>query len=205
VTNTVQFFFDPTCPWTWLTSRWLVDVAGQLNLEVEWRSLSLALVNADREVPEKYRAPMQAGKAALRLVEAGREAGRPEQVGRYYTELGTRLHHDGAEPRWPWSPRWPGRPVSATSPGPSTTRGGTAPLPTPTTRPPRRRVPAWARPVVVPPGATIGFFGPIVSPPPTGDAAASLWRLVIAAVTMPGLYELKRGRTSGPQLGGRPA
>src|SRR5688572_18061408 len=90
----VTFYFDPACPFTWLTSRWLTAVAPQRGLEVRWRAFSLSLLNGD-DVPADHRAPMAASSRALRLVEALRADRREDQVAAFYTELGTRTHEAG--------------------------------------------------------------------------------------------------------------
>src|SRR5689334_5591429 len=56
VPSEVELFFDPVCPWTWATSRWLVEVAARRGIEVVWRSLSLAVLNAGKEIPPERRA-----------------------------------------------------------------------------------------------------------------------------------------------------
>lgn len=88
------FFFDPACPWTWRTSRWLVRVAEARGLSVEWRAFSLAILN-EGNVPPQFADAMTASSRALRLVEALRAQGRPEDVARFYTELGARSHDAG--------------------------------------------------------------------------------------------------------------
>jgi hypothetical protein len=202
--QTVQFFFDPTCPWTWLTSRWLVEVSAQAGFSIDWRSLSLALLNADREVPEQYRAPMEAGKGALRLVEAARQAGRSEEVGRFYTDLGARLHHDDAEATVALVTEVAGAAGLGDLAGAVTDTSWDDLLASSLKEARDLAGPDVGSPVLVPPGATFGFFGPIVSPPPTGAEASALWEIVTASVKLPAFYELKRGRTTGPQLGTRP-
>jgi hypothetical protein len=87
------YFFDPTCPFTWNTSRWLVDVAAERDVTLRWRPFSLYHLNsANPDYPEKYRVPAQRALRALRLIAALHETGRDEDTGRLYTELGTRTH-----------------------------------------------------------------------------------------------------------------
>ncbi len=52
---TVDFWFDASCPWTWITSRWIVEVAGERDLDVVWHPFSLAVLNEDKDIPEGYR------------------------------------------------------------------------------------------------------------------------------------------------------
>jgi predicted DsbA family dithiol-disulfide isomerase len=88
------YFFDPVCPFTWRTSRWLVSVAPERDVTVQWRSFSLSILNAEN-VPEQYKPMMDASTRALRLVEALRADHRNEDVGAFYTEIGNRTHEAG--------------------------------------------------------------------------------------------------------------
>ena len=81
-----------------MTSRWLVDATARTDTEVQWRNLSLAVVNADREIPERFRASMEASRRAHRVIAALRADQRNELIGDFYTEWGRRFHHDGDEP-----------------------------------------------------------------------------------------------------------
>jgi len=94
----IEYFFDPACPWTWMTSRWLTDAAGQRGIPIEWRSLSLQVLNAGKEIPEQYLARMAAGHRVHRVIAALRADGRDDLVGDLYTEWGRRFHHDGEAP-----------------------------------------------------------------------------------------------------------
>lgn len=203
--STIEYFFDPSCPWTWMTSRWLVDAAGQTGTDIEWRNLSLGVVNADREIPEQYRAAVAAGRNAHRVIAALRADGRNDLVGDFYTEWGRRFHHDRAEPsaglagevaaaigaeQWAAAAddaRWDPDVEASTKEGQELAGGGEVGSP----------ILAFGEP-------RVGIFGPIVSPPPSGDHAVALFEHVVAASSMPGFYELKRGRNAGPQFGPRP-
>src|SRR3712207_3416279 len=85
------YYFDPACPFTWRTSRWLVTVAPERDVTVRWRAFSLSILNGDN-APEQYRPMMAASSRALRLVEALAADGRHEEIGTFYTEMGTRTH-----------------------------------------------------------------------------------------------------------------
>jgi len=73
----VDFWFHPGCPWTWVTSRWLLEVAPQRDLDVHWRSFSLTLLNGCADVPRQYRERAESAHDVLRVVEAARAAGEP--------------------------------------------------------------------------------------------------------------------------------
>jgi predicted DsbA family dithiol-disulfide isomerase len=87
------YFFDPSCPYTWRTSRWLVSVP---DVTLHWRAFSLTILSGG-DIPEKFRAKRAAATAALRLVEALRADGRDADIGAFYTEIGTRTFEAGAD------------------------------------------------------------------------------------------------------------
>src|SRR4051812_36706932 len=89
------YFFDPACPFTWRTSRWLVSVAAERDVTVRWRALSLSILNAGK-VPEQYRPMMAASTRALRLVEALRADRRHDDIAVFYQEIGTHTFEAGA-------------------------------------------------------------------------------------------------------------
>src|ERR1700730_11866263 len=95
----VEFFFDPVCPWAWVTSRWAVEVAGQRQLTIDWRFICLRIVNEAKnygtDFPEAYTHVHGGGQKMLRVAAAAREVGGNDAVARLYTELGTGLENDG--------------------------------------------------------------------------------------------------------------
>lgn len=201
----LDFWFDPSCPWTWMTSRWATEAAGARGVPISWRAFSLEIANEGREIPEQYRAGSAAGRRALRIVEAVWAGVGPEAIGPLYTELGRRLHYDGQVP-----PDFadvlqavgldPGLAAAADE------EKWDAEI---------RDSMDEARSLVgtdvgVPvlgftfPDGRHGFSGPIISPPPTGDRALALWDAVVTLAQEPCVWEVKRSRTSGPELPPRP-
>jgi 2-hydroxychromene-2-carboxylate isomerase len=90
------YFFDPSCPYTWRTSRWLVGVAPERNVSLRWRAFSLSILSGG-DIPERFRAKRAAASRALRLVEALRADQREAEIGAFYTEIGTRTFEAGTE------------------------------------------------------------------------------------------------------------
>jgi predicted DsbA family dithiol-disulfide isomerase len=90
------YFFDPACPFTWRTSRWLVSVAPERDVTIRWRAFSLSILNG-ADVPDEYKPVMTASTRALRLVEALRAERRDDAIGTFYTEIGNRTFEAGAQ------------------------------------------------------------------------------------------------------------
>jgi hypothetical protein len=196
----VTYHFDPVCPWTWRTSRWLVDVAARHDLLVRWRAFDLAKGRPLDDVPEQFRAGMAASQLFLRAVEAAHEAGDDAATGRAYTTYGTAVHDEGQAPsaelvRRAWSEA----------------AGDTylAALDSPTLDAKVADARAAAQqlagddigsPVLVlsTGHGERGFFGPVLAPTPTGDDADRLWDVVCTAALVPGFFELKSRRNASP-------
>lgn len=200
----IEFFFDPGCPWTWMTSRWLVDAADQRNIDIQWRSLSLGVLNAGKEIPEQFRAAMAAGAAAHRVIAALLAADRNDLVGEFYTECGRRLFHDGATP----SITLIRDAAAASGAGAWADAVDDASLDDGVAASTHLAI-GLAGPDVGSPVLAFGeprtaIFGPIVSPAPAGPDALRLLDHVLDSAVIPGFFELKRGRKSGPQFGPRP-
>jgi hypothetical protein len=203
----LAFWFDPACPWTWNTSRWITEVAGQRpEVEVDWRSFSLKIKNADVDLPDFIVPRITASHSLLRVVEAVRKAGHGDGIGALYTELGRRIHHRGeldfdvAE-----ALEAVGLPVELAGAADDESFD-------PVIEASMREALDMAGddvgvPVISFPGGDrpIGFFGPILVEVPTGDDALKLFDVVQAAAALPAFTELKRARTSGPVLPAEPA
>lgn len=93
--TTIECFVDPACPFAWATSRWLLDVTARRGVPVEWRQMSLAVLNEGREMEGAHAQRMVTSRRAGRLLAAVAATG--ESVGGIYTALGRRLHCDGRE------------------------------------------------------------------------------------------------------------
>ena len=205
----VEYSFDPYCPWTWLTSRWLVDAAARRDVRVAWRPLSL-LVLSGGQMPDEYLAGATASHRALRVVAALYADGRHDDTGRFYTAIG-RVSHDAGEQLTDAlvdgalaesglgdlagildDTAWDAAVESATK--------DVVDLAGPDVGSP---VISWTATVGSAPDAPtrrVAFHGPIVSPGPRGEDAARLLDTVLLAGATPGFFELKRGRTAPPSL-----
>ncbi|MGH3858789.1 DsbA family protein [Actinokineospora sp.] len=91
---TVTVWFDPSCPFTWRTSRWVKDVAARRDEKVSWRFLSLAILNEGKDIPDNYRQAHLRARAALRVLTATDEHHGQDAVDRLYTAIGKRVHDE---------------------------------------------------------------------------------------------------------------
>jgi len=198
--GTISFFFDPSCPWTWITSRWFVEVTERRRLEVRWRAFSLTCINEGREVPEHKVDPMAHGQRALRVIESLGAGGRHRDAGRFYTELGTRLHLQG-EPAGDATIAAAGAAFGIDDALARADDEQWDPL----VRGAYDEIHAVLGDDVGSPALRLdatgnALFGPIVSPAPTGDDADRMLDATLALLAVPEFFELKRSRTTGPNF-----
>ncbi|MDQ0943530.1 DsbA family protein [Streptomyces sp. V1I1] len=200
----VDFWFDPLCPWAWMTSRWMLEVEKVRDVEVRWHVMSLAVLNEPKldELPEQYREGLKQAWGPVRVVIAAQQKHGDEVLGELYTALGTRFHNRGE----------------------GATREAIAAALDEVGLPPELIEYADSdaydtelrashkegidkvgqdvgTPVIAVPGSDgqqIAFFGPVVTPAPKGEEAAKLWDGTLMVASIPGFYEIKRTRTQGP-------
>ncbi|MFY1687400.1 DsbA family protein [Plantactinospora sp. WMMB782] len=202
----VDMFFDPTCPWAWITSRWLLEVQQVRPVDVRFRVMSLAVLNEGREhLPAKYREGLKSTWGPVRICIAVEQRYGSETVARLYTALGNRIHLDRQE-RGPELYR-----AALTDVGLDPALAEVADS-TEYDEALRASHDAGMKPVgqdvgtpVIHapgpvPGETIAFFGPVVTPAPRGEAAGRLWDGVLLVAGTPGFYELKRTRDERPSF-----
>lgn len=197
--TTVDFWFDPMCPWAWITSRWVLEVAPVRDLDIHWHVMSLSVLNEGRDLKPDYRKRMDSAWGPVRVLIAAQQRYGDDVLLPLYTALGTRIHHQQL-------------PIER-----STIEAALqeceldvvlAEAMTQTTYDQALRASHEdgiqrvgldvGTPMLSVNGAS--FFGPVVTPMPKGEAAVRLWDGVVLVSGTEGFYELKRTRDRRPSF-----
>ncbi|HVM53385.1 MAG TPA: DsbA family protein [Acidimicrobiales bacterium] len=205
----LDFFWDPVCPWAWITSRWVHEVIAERGIEVDWRPISLKVLNEEKGYPpelvERYTKSHGLGFALLKVAAAARERHGPAVIGELYTAFGRRIHVEREAP----SLRTPeGIAAVLESCGldagladATITDTFEAEVRTETAVALERAGKDVGTPVLTfgPPDG-YSFFGPVIAKAPVGAEAARLWDTVTALASFPGFAELKRSIRNTPEV-----
>lgn len=196
-TTIVDFWFDPQCPWAWLTSRWMLEVEAVRPVRTIFHVMSLSVLNDERDLSEDDRANMDAGWPHVRVALAVGEQYGQEQLSAFYTALGTRIHLDRQGLR---RDTLEGALADVGLPPELIELGFTGDNDDAL----RRSHHEGMEPVGYEVGTPVlhvngaAFFGPVFSPRPTGEEAGRVFDGVLAVASYPGFFELKRTRTVDP-------
>ncbi|MEU7112001.1 DsbA family protein [Streptomyces sp. NPDC046182] len=205
--TTADFWFDPLCPWAWMTSRWMLEVEKVRPVDVRWKVMSLAVLNENKldELPAEYRDMLETKAwGPVRVVVAAQQLHGDEVVGKLYTALGTRFHNNGE------GPTREAIAAALADVGLPADLADYADMDTYDTELRASHKEGIEKvgqdvgtPVISVPGADgdeVAFFGPVVTPTPRGEAAARLWDGTLLVAATPGFYEIKRTRTAAPSF-----
>lgn len=203
-TSRIDMWFDPGCPWAWITSRWLLEVEKVRPVELTWNVMSLSILNSGRDdISEDYKKGLESGMHAVRVCTAAAAAAEkagedPSAVlGRLYTELGTRFH----DQKLPREDATISAALEAAGLAPDLIDAATS---TDYDEALDESHHAGMDPVGMEVGTPvihvgdIAFFGPVVTPIPRGEAAGKLFDGVVLVAGTDGFFELKRTRTRHP-------
>ena len=191
---TADFWFDPLCPFAWITSRWIKEVEQVREIDVQWHVMSLAYLNKDKDISDGYREMLVGKEKPVRVAIKIAEDYDNATLGRWYTAVGTRRHNNGEELD---------RDMVAASladvglPADIIEAWDDASLDVLVAKSHHEGMDAVGDDVGTPTIHIEGaaFFGPVLSRIPRGQDALDLWDGAVAVAKFPYFYELKRSRT----------
>lgn len=195
----VRFWFDPACPFCWMTSRWLVRVAAHRDVTIEWSPISLLMKNGTRE-GEPFFEEVTASHGMLRTVVALQAAGHGDRIGELYTELGRALHVDGTQVDL--RSVLEGLDLAASFASAADDESHDPAIRAAMDEGLALVGDAVGTPIIAVERqggeGAIGLFGPVITRLPDVEASLRLWDGFLAMVATDGFFELKRTRSEAP-------
>jgi hypothetical protein len=197
----MQFYFDPLCPWAWITSRWMLEVEKVRPVRVDWRIMSLAYLNLvqheGKGLSEEYQERMNQAWGPVRVCAAAAADAGPAVLGPLYTAIGTRFHNQGRrdDPAViPEALQEAGLPVWLAD------AAETAEFDDVIKKSHHEAFDQVGLDVGTPVVRIRGkaLFGPVITPAPKGEAAGELWDGLVLVSKADGFFELKRSRDRKP-------
>ncbi len=195
----VEFWFDPICPFAWVTSRWLLEAAKVRQIEITWKQMSLAALNEGKDLDEAYRQKVQRSWGPGRVIDAVIEGEGEGALGALYTAYGMAIHEEGNE----IGPKLNERALGEAGLNAQYAQEAQNEDRDEHLRARQREVEALVGNEVGTPVLGVdgrAFFGPVITRLPQGEEAGELFDAALTLGSYPYFFEMKRSRTEDPQL-----
>lgn len=199
VKNKADFWFDPLCPFAWITSRWIGEVESVRDIETDWHVMSLAVLNEGRDLEPSYRESMDNAWGLVRVIIAAQQQHGDATVKALYDAMGSLIHEAGEKDR----------DVVITKaladcglPATLAAAASTDAFDDQLRASHQEGISLVGQDVGTPVVAFNGtaFFGPVLTRIPRGEEAGRLWDATTAIAAYPHFFELKRSRTEQPEF-----
>ncbi|WP_457962644.1 DsbA family protein [Arthrobacter sp. D1-29] len=198
-TNQADFWFDPICPFAWITSRWIGEVEDVRDIRTVWHVMSLAVLNEGRELDPGYREAMDKAWGPVRVIIAAKEQHGDSVIKELYDAMGTQIHEGGEKDY--------GIVISKALaecglPAGLAEAAATDAYDAQLRASHEEGISLVGQDVGTPVVAFNGtaFFGPVLTRIPRGEQAGGLWDATVALASYPHFFEIKRSRTERPQF-----
>ncbi|WP_336853336.1 disulfide bond formation protein DsbA [Sinomonas albida] len=200
VKSRADFWFDPACPFAWVTSRWIGEVEGVRDVETQWHVMSLSVLNEGRELDPDYQRAMDQNWGPVRVIIAASELHGAEHIKPLYDAMGSLIHEDGVKDR----PEVIRRALEQVGlPSSLAEYADSDEFDAQLRASHKSGIELVGQEVGTPIVAFNGtaFFGPVMTRVPKGHEAGEIWDASVALASYPHFFEIKRTRTEHPKAG----
>jgi len=198
--NKADFWFDPLCPFAWITSRWIGEVEGVRDISTEWHVMSLSVLNEGRDLDPKYREAMDKAWGPVRVIIAAQEQHGDRVVKPLYDAMGSQIHDGGQKD---FSIVISKALADCGLPAELAAAAATDAFDVQLRASHEQGISLVGQDVGTPVVAFNGtaFFGPVLTRIPRGEEAGRLWDATVTLASYPHFFEIKRSRTESPAFG----